>query len=121
MTQQTSEAKQVVLKVCELFKQHRGMEAAERYFSPDYIEHNPDIPNGNLDGFKHVLLREGVDRPRGRDIRISVLNVIAEGQEVGVHMMAEEAGKPALMIMEVYRVQDGLVVEHWDAMQLAPV
>lgn len=120
MGQAANEAKQVVLKVCELFEQHRGMEAAECHFSPDYIEHNPEIPNGNLAGFKEVLRREGMDKPSGREIRITVLNVIAEGDDVGVHMMCEEPGKPPLMIMEVYRVREGLVVEHWDVMRTLP-
>jgi predicted SnoaL-like aldol condensation-catalyzing enzyme len=115
-----NEAKAVVLKVCELFEQNRAMEAAERYFSPDYIEHNQEIPNGNLEGFKQVLRRERMDRPGQRDVKISVLRVIAEGDDVGVHMKCEEPGKPPLMIMELYRVKDGLVVEHWDAMQALP-
>lgn len=112
-----NEAKQVVLKVCELFEQQRGMEAAETYFSPDYIEHNPEIPNGNLEGFKAVLRRERMDKPGSRDVRVSVLRVIAEGDHVGVHMRCEEPGSPPLMIMEIYRVSGGLVVEHWDAMR----
>lgn len=120
MGQAENQAKQVVLKVCELFEQHQGMEAAERYFLPDYIEHNQEIPTGNLEGFKEVLRREGLDKPSGRDVKITVLNILAEGDDVGVHMMCEEPGKPALMIMEIYRVRDGLVVEHWDTMRALP-
>jgi predicted SnoaL-like aldol condensation-catalyzing enzyme len=117
MGEAVSEAKQVVLKVCELFEQQRGMEAAERYFSPDYIEHNPEIPGGDLDGFKEVLVRERMDKPHGRNVKIKVLKVIAEGDDVGVHMICEEPGNPPIMIMEIYRVKDGLVVEHWDTMR----
>lgn len=113
-------AKQVVLKICELFEQNRAMEAAERYFSTDYIEHNQEIPNGNLEGFKEVLRREKMDKPGRRDVKITVLRVLAEGDDVGVHLKCEEPGKAPLMIMELYRVKDGLVVEHWDAMQAVP-
>lgn len=117
MSEAVNEAKQVVLKICELFTQQHGMEAAERYFSPDYIEHNPEIPGGNLKGFKEVLVRERMDRPQGREVKLSVLRVIAEGDDVGVHMLCEEPGSPPVNIMEIYRVKGGLVVEHWDAMR----
>lgn len=113
-------AREVVLEVCRLFAQHRGLEAVERYFSPEYIEHNPDIPGGNLEGFRRVLIREGLDEPRGRDVAIELLNVVAEGAEVGIYLKAVEKGKPPLMIMEVYRVEGGRIVEHWDVMQGAP-
>lgn len=111
-------ARQVVVKICALFEQQRGMEAAERYFSPDYLEHNPDIPGGNLEGFKQVLVRERMDRPGLRDVRLKVLNVVAEGDHVCVHMWCEEPGSPPLRILELYRVEDGKVVEHWDAMRV---
>ena len=120
MGERIKDPRQIVLNVCALFEQHRGMEAAELYFSPDYIEHNPEIPGGNLDGFKHVLVREGMDRPRGKEVKLSVLHVVAEGDDVGVHMLCEQPNSPPLMIMELYRVKDGLIVEHWDTMRLMP-
>ena len=53
------------------------MLAVERYFSPDYIEHNPDIPGGNLEGFKQLLVREGLDEPRGhRQVTGDLLRVL---------------------------------------------
>ena len=120
LEQAISDPKQVVAEVCRLFEEHRCMEAVDRHFSPDYIEHNPQIPGGNLEGFKDLLVREGLDVPTGRPLEITVLQMIAEGPDVVVYMKAVEPGKPPLMIMEIYRVIDGKVVEHWDVMQAEP-
>ena len=111
-------AKRVVQDICALFEQQRGMEAAERYFSPDYVEHNPEVPGGNLEGFKQVLVRERIDRPGLREVKLTVLKLFAEGDEVCVHMLCEEPGNPPISILEIYRVENGLVVEHWDAMHV---
>lgn len=117
MSEGPDDPKEVVAQICRLFAEHRGMEAVERYFSPDYIEHNPEIPGGNLDGFKDLLVRAGLDRPSGRKLEMKVLHTIAEGPDVFVHSVAREEGGPALTIMEIYRIRDGKAVEHWDVMQ----
>jgi len=110
----------VVAALCALFQEQRCMLAVERYFSPDYIEHNPDIPGGNLEGFKQLLVREGLDEPRGHPMKLDVLRIIADGDDVAVHLRVRQLDQPDLMIMELYRVCDGKVVEHWDVMQTAP-
>lgn len=120
MTGEVLDPKQVVTAICELFQAQRGMDAVDRYFSADYIEHNPEIPGGNLDGFKQVLIREGLDEPRGHPMQLDVLRIIAEGSDVAVHLRVRQPDQPDLMIMELYRVRDGKVVEHWDVMQAAP-
>ncbi len=113
--------KRVIEEVYRLFQEQRGMEAVERYFSPNYVEHNPDIPGGNLEGFKHVLVREGLDEPRGHPMEMDVLKIVADGCDVAVHLRIRQPDQQDLMIMEFYRVEGGKAVEHWDVMQVAPV
>ena len=117
MSDGPDDPKEVVTQICRLFAEHRGMEAVERYFAPDYIEHNPEIPGGDLDGFKDLLVQAGLDVPSGRKLEMEVLHMIAEGPDVFVHSTAREAGGPALTIMEIYRIREGKAVEHWDVMQ----
>jgi len=112
--------KEIVGEVCRLFAEQRGMDAVERYFAPDYVEHNPEVPDGSLDGFRALLVREGLDEPRGRAFEMTVLNLIAECPDVAVHLKVSEPDRPPLIIMEIYRVRDGRIVEHWDVMQSMP-
>jgi predicted SnoaL-like aldol condensation-catalyzing enzyme len=90
-----------------------------KYISPTtYIQHNPTVP----DGREAVLaaLPGWIDKT---GIRAEVKRVIAEGNLVVVHARWAVPGKaevPALAVMDIFRVQDGLIVEHWDVLQEVP-
>jgi predicted SnoaL-like aldol condensation-catalyzing enzyme len=112
----------VVGEAIRLMESRRGLEAVEKYFSPDYIEHNPTIPGGNLKGFVQLLKDEGFSElnPRDRQLEFHHHHFICEGEHVVVHHHVTEPGKPTLVFMDIYRVQDGKIVEHWDAIQPVP-
>jgi predicted SnoaL-like aldol condensation-catalyzing enzyme len=110
----------IVKGAITLFERMRGLEAIERYFSPEYIEHNPTIPGGGLSGFVQLLKDEGFDGSRPRDFAFHVHHIVSEGDLVFVHQHVTEPGSPTLVIMDLYRVEDGLIVEHWDVMQTMP-
>lgn len=120
MTSETLSPKAVVEAAMRLFEEMRGLEAIERYFSRDYIEHNPTIKGGGLDGFVQLLIHEGFTGPNDRGFEFHVHHVLSENDLVFVHQHVTEPGKPALFIMDLYRVDNGKIVEHWDVMQTAP-
>jgi predicted SnoaL-like aldol condensation-catalyzing enzyme len=93
------------------------VEAAASYFGPHYIQHNPAIADG-IDGFFKFVrqLRQNFPQVRG-DIK----RVFADGDFVILHVHArrtpEELG---LAIIDIFRLEKGKIVEHWDVRQPMP-
>ncbi len=86
--------------------------AFERYMTPDFIEHKPDIPGGTREATASFL--EGViaSVPQAR---WEIIRTIAEGDMVFLHARFTPAeGAPAYAIADVFRVEDCRIVEHWD-------
>lgn len=91
-------------------------EAADRLLAPDYIQHNPGVPTGAapLLGFIPALKESGITATTHR--------VITERDMVVLHNTYQNAqifGADALVAFDVFRIEGGRVVEHWD--NLAPV
>ena len=91
-------------------------DAAGKLLHPGYIQHNPGVPTGAAPilGFIPALKASG--------IRMTIHRVIAEGDLVVLHTTYENAhdfGAPTVVAFDVFRVENGLVVEHWDNLQAA--
>ncbi len=83
----------------------------------DYVQHNPGVPTG-LAPILEVLpvLKESGLTP-------TIHRVIAEGDLVALHVTYENAqffGAPTLIAFDIFRVENGLVAEHWDNLQAPP-
>ncbi|MGP6088172.1 nuclear transport factor 2 family protein [Antarctobacter jejuensis] len=106
--------KELVLSAfAALFTDHDPQLAAD-LLAPDYIQHNPAVPTGAAPilGFIPALKDSGLTPTTHR--------VLAEGDLVVMHSTYENAtlfGAETLVGFDVFRVQDGRVVEHWDNLQ----
>ncbi len=92
--------------------------AFERYASPDFIEHKPDVADGTREATILFLeeLIANVPEPRWEIIR-----TIAEGDLVFLHArFTPAAGAPPYAIADVFRIQAGRIVEHWDVVSAPP-
>jgi predicted SnoaL-like aldol condensation-catalyzing enzyme len=90
--------------------------AVEDYVSKDFIQHNPTIANGS-DGVKslvQMLASQGV-----RKQKIMFKHIVAQGDIVFLHSRYEMAGKEWRFI-DIYRLDQGKLAEHWDAMMQMP-
>ena len=92
-------------------------DAARALLAPDYIQHNPQIPTG-ADGLLNLipLLEQS-------GMTVTTHRVIAEGDIVVLHSTygnADAFGAPELAAFDVFRVEDGIVAEHWDNLQPIP-
>ena len=101
--------KQVVLKVLKGAFIERDPTVVDRYFSPDYVQHNPVIPSGS--GAISKLI------PTLKDLSYEVGMVVAEGDLVMVHGRYVGWGPKPLVAVDIFKVKNGKVVEHWDVMQ----
>ena len=98
-----------------VFVDKKVREGFEKYVVEGYIQHNPMVPTGREAAVK--LLSERI-RPEGiADIK----RVIAEGDLVVLHVHsrsnAQDRGRA---IVDIFRVKDGKIVEHWDVIQPVP-
>ncbi|MEM9476772.1 MAG: nuclear transport factor 2 family protein [Pseudomonadota bacterium] len=79
------------------------------YFSPNYINHNPSVADGPepLAGLANKL------QPVG-GLQGEIVRVLVDGDTVALHSRWDNVGPTPMIAFDVFRVEDGLIVEHWD-------
>ena len=85
-------------------------ERVKELFSPNYIQHNPNFPNG-----PETVIGFATNPPPGFSYEIG--NVIAEGNLVAVHFRVVGFGPKPMIGVDIRRVEDGMIVEHWEVLQ----
>jgi predicted SnoaL-like aldol condensation-catalyzing enzyme len=100
--------------VAEFYKKVVGLRQNElipNYVREDYIQHSP-MGNDGLEGlFAMVEFLKTLPQPE--IIKSPIVLMIAEGDYVVAHLDLEFMGKH-VVLMELFRVQDGKAAEHWD-------
>ena len=96
-------------------RQRRVREAFERHVGDEYIQHNPTAGNGREDA---IALIERLSTTPG--FNPVVKRMVAEGDLVAVHMHIRFGGSPGLAVMDMFRLENGKIVEHWDVIQDVP-
>jgi predicted SnoaL-like aldol condensation-catalyzing enzyme len=104
------EIKQLALRALTGAFVDRDPSVVERYFAPDYIQHNPAIPNGPtaIAGFIRSLSTNFSYEPG---------MVVAEGDLVMVHGRYVGFGPKPMIAVDIFRVKNGKLAEHWDVLQ----
>ena len=106
----------------DVFVRH-DMSRLDEYMRDDYMQHNPDCPQGKA-GFLEFF---GVIFGAMPDFHYAVKRVVADGDLVmawctslGTHTGGEFLGQTAtgnavkFDTVDIFRMQDGLIAEHWD-------
>ncbi len=93
----------------------KDADAALIYLGPDYRQHNPIIEVGRASLAKMVNWLAGA-YPQSHS---EILCVIAEGDLVILHRRRTPGG-PSDAIVDIFRLEDGKLVEHWDVIQPVP-
>jgi predicted SnoaL-like aldol condensation-catalyzing enzyme len=112
---------QIVEECNRLIMDHRAFEAIEKYIAEDFIEHSPLVRGGDRVGFIEHVREAGFTDPKSPRMKMVVDRMFASGNMVVTHVHVETApGAPILVFMDIYRVEGGKIVEHWDVMQPVP-
>jgi predicted SnoaL-like aldol condensation-catalyzing enzyme len=103
--------KALVLEAFDTLFNKRDYVAAERYWSPDYIQHSAHIKPGREGLFDLI-------KSLPPTLRYEPGVIVAEGDFVIVHGRFSEFGAPMTWIAaDILRIEDGILVEHWDVIQ----
>ena len=103
--------KALVLEAFDTLFNKRDYQAAERYWSPNYIQHSAHIEPGR-DGLFN-LIRNTPDT-----LRYEHQLIVAEGDYVIVHGRFSGTGRPSAWIAaDIVRIENGRLAEHWDVLQ----
>ncbi len=116
-TQQAEMNKKTVLEFYEKGLNQKDFEAASRYFGPRYTQHNPNAADGP-EGFKAFLqfLREKFPNSHSE-----IKRAFADGDYVILHVHAvREPGTRGVAIVDIFKLENGKIVEHWDVVQPIP-
>lgn len=90
----------------------RKSELIANYVSEDYIQHSPMGKDGRNGLLEMVAFLKKLP-PVEENAPSPIVNLIAEGDYVVAHLDMHFMGKH-IVVMELFRLQDGLAVEHWD-------
>lgn len=109
--------KRAVLEFYELLLNRKDFEASRRFMADGYIQHNPAVGD-RPEGLKKFVAFLKENFP---DQRNEIKRVIAEGDYVVLHVHALRPPEtPGRAIIEIFRLREGKIEEHWDVIQSIP-
>ncbi|WP_343243938.1 nuclear transport factor 2 family protein [Streptomyces sp. SID13726] len=113
----TARNKKLVTDYVDRLLVRKDLAAVDEYLGTDYHEHSPNIPEGPA-GVKTGLAAYFERFPQ---LSVAPKRVIAEGDLVAVQShYVEGPGERGRAVIDLFRVRDERVVEHWDASQDVP-
>ena len=103
--------KALVLEAFDTLFNRRNYAAAEKFWSPEYIQHSAHIPPGR-DGLFNLI------KASPSSLRYEHGLIMAEGDFVILHGRYSNTGLPANWIVaDIVRIEKGVLTEHWDVIQ----
>ncbi|MFJ7624330.1 nuclear transport factor 2 family protein, partial [Rhodococcus erythropolis] len=110
--------KTIVTDFYELaFNGRQVQQAADRYLGDVYIQHNPTAADGAA-GFVSGIGGYVAATP---GLHVEITRVFAEGDLVALQSHTTSApGDRGQAVFDIFRVDNGKIVEHWDAIQDVP-
>jgi predicted SnoaL-like aldol condensation-catalyzing enzyme len=87
------------------------------YIRSDYIQHSM-LAEPGVQALKDWLDARAADSP---DAVQTIHRAFADGDHVIVHVhVVRWQGDPGLAAVDIFRMEDGMIAEHWDVLQEVP-
>lgn len=107
----------LVVDFYDRFFNKHDLSAAEEYIGDVYIQHNPLFPDGPK-AFKDAFKGAFQKFPNRQN---KIIRSAANGDLVFLHVhRTMNPGERGDAIVDIYRVENGKIVEHWDVIQPVP-
>jgi predicted SnoaL-like aldol condensation-catalyzing enzyme len=114
---QMEENKKAVAAFYDAVLNQKDFDAASKYLGNRYTQHNPGAADGP-DGLKGFIAFLKDKFPNNRS---EIKRIFADGDYVIVHVHAvREPGTRGNAIIDIFKLDNGKVVEHWDVVQPIP-
>jgi predicted SnoaL-like aldol condensation-catalyzing enzyme len=116
-TAQEEANKKIVLDFYEKALNQKDFAAAAQHLGPRYVQHNPNAADGPEGFHKFVDFLRAKYPQSHSDIK----RAFADGDYVILHVHAvREPGQRGSAIVDIFRLENQKVVEHWDVIQPIP-
>jgi predicted SnoaL-like aldol condensation-catalyzing enzyme len=114
---ETERNRAVVADFARLFYAEKDVKTAfERHVVPDYIQHNPGIADGRDAAIAALAPMFG-----NPGARFEVKRILVDSDHAAIHLFGQGDPKTrGAAVADIYRLEDGKIVEHWDVLQPIP-
>ena len=103
--------KALVLDAFDTLFNKRNYVAAEKYWSPNYIQHSAHIEPGR-EGLFNLI------KSLPPTLKYEPGTIVAEGDYMMVHGRFSDFGLPVNWVAaDIVRIENGILMEHWDVIQ----
>ena len=109
--------KKIVQEFYDLLINKKDFKAASKYIGNRYVQHNPLVAEGP-EGLKAFVDFLKSDYP---DARSEIKRIFADGDYVIIHVHSVRIPNTrGRAIFDLFKLENGKIVEHWDAIQEIP-
>jgi predicted SnoaL-like aldol condensation-catalyzing enzyme len=114
---ETERNRAVVTEFARMFYGEKDVKRAfETYVAPDYIQHNPNVPDGRAAAV--AMLAPMFAAPGAK---FEIKRIMVDGDMAVIHLLGRGDPKTAgAAVTDIFRLKDGKIVEHWDVLQPMP-
>jgi predicted SnoaL-like aldol condensation-catalyzing enzyme len=93
----------------------KNIDAIDKYIGDVYIQHNPGVTDGK-EALKNAVKVWFKGAPKEK---IDIQHLAADGNFVYIHTKSKR-GNEIYSVIDIFRIENGKIVEHWDVMQEVP-
>lgn len=103
--------KETAVELLRLAAAGTAHEAVDRFLTPDFKHHNPDVPAGT----RALTEAMQADAKKVPNKRLDIKHVLADGELVAIHFhVVRRPRDPGWAVVHLYRFEGNRIAELWD-------